>query len=302
MPFVIPLLVRYLSVNIAMANIYILSYLGGGCGEWLSYEIGKDPNYYDIRIANVTDENKFVIVDPLQEWNFSIKNPYNAQEVDVPEEIKLGVQEKYSEKNLIVPTHYLGKLTDINLSNLKGTRIRYTYNACPLFYSLLWIKTWVEPKQLNDFERARVIQCANSSPNDPTIKRESNVMDKAMEILSRGYFYSFELSALRASVRNSLDYVQKFYGFYFRYNQMPLIDYRYMDLEQLMFSPKDAVNDWQEAFGMAEPMNIDNIEEYHNKNIKVIEDTFNMSYDAWRKSKWILLLKDWVKFKCPNMY
>jgi hypothetical protein len=285
-----------------MANIYILSYLGGGCGEWLSYEIGKDPNYYDVRIAKLTEENKFIIVDPLHEWNFSIKNPYNAQEVDVPENIRLGVQEKYSEKNLIIPTHYLGKLTDINLPNVKGTRIRYTYNSCPLFYSLLWIKTWVEPKPLNDFERARVIQCANSSPNDPTIKRVSTVMDKAMEILTRGYFYSFELSALRASVRNSADYIQKFYGFYFRYNQMPLVDYRYMDLEQLMFNPKDAVLDWQEAFGMAEPMNIDNIEEYHNKNIKVIEDTFNMSYDAWRKSKWIFLLKDWVKFKCPNMY
>ena len=285
-----------------MANIYILSYLGGGCGEWLSYEIGKDPNYYDIRIANVTDENKFVIVDPLQEWNFSIKNPYNAQEVDVPEEIKLGVQEKYSEKNLIVPTHYLGKLTDINLSNLKGIRLRYSYNSCPLFYSLLWIKTWIEPRPLDDFERGRVMECAHGNSGDPALMKESQVIDKAMEILQRGYCYSFELSALRMGIRNSSNYIQRFYGFYFRYNLIPQCDYRYMDLEQLMFNPKENIKVWQEAFDMVEPMNIDNIEEYHNKNIKVIEDTFNMSYDAWRKSKWILLLKDWVKFKCPNMY
>jgi hypothetical protein len=285
-----------------MAHIYILSYLGGGCGEWLSYEIGKDPNYYDVRIENATEENKFVIVDPLREWNFSIKNPYNAQEVNVPEEVKLGVKGRYSEKNLIIPTHYLGSLSDINLFNLKGIRIRYSYKSCPLFYSLLWIKTWVEPKPLNDFERARVMSCAHGNSGDPALMKESQVIDKAMEILSRGYYYSFELSALRMGIRSAADYIQRFYGFYFRYNQMPLKDYRYINLEELMFNPKDSVSDWQEAFGMAEPMSIANIEEYHYKNIKVIEDTFNMKYDAWRESKWIFLLREWVESKCPEMY
>ena len=285
-----------------MANIYILSYLGGGCGEWLSYEIGKDENYYDVRIENATEENKFVIADPLRPWNFSIKSPYNAKEVDVPEEVKLGVKEKYSEKNLIIPTHYLGSLLDINLLNLKGVRIRYTYKSCPLFYSLLWIKTWVEPKPLNDFERARVISCAHGNSGDPALMKESPVLDKAMQILNRGYYYSFELSALRMGIRDSRDYIQRFYGFYFRYNQMPLPDYRYVNLEDLMFNPKESVQDWQTAFDMAAPMSVANIEEYHAKNIKVIEDTFNMNYDAWRESKWIVLLKEWVKSKCPEMY
>jgi len=285
-----------------MAHIYILSYLGGGCGEWLSYEIGKDPNYYDVRIENATEENKFVIVDPLREWNFSIKNPYNAQEVNVPEEVKLGVQNKYSEKNLVIPTHYLGNLNDINLSNLKGIRPRYTYRSAPLFYTLLWIKTWVEPKPLDDKERARVMTCAHGNSGDPALMKESQVLDKAMEILSRGYYYSFELSALRMGIRSASDYIQRFYGFYFRYNQMPVNDYRIVSLENLMFNPKDSVQDWQVAFGMAEPMSIANIEEYHDKNIKVIEDTFNMKYDAWRESKWIFLLREWVESKCPEMY
>jgi hypothetical protein len=285
-----------------MANIYIFSYLGGGCGEWLSYEIGKDPNYYDVRLENVTDENKFVIVDPLREWNFSIKNPYDSGEVIVPDAVKTGIAEKYSEKNLIIPTHYLKSLNDINLPNLKGVRSRYTYKSCPLYYSLLWIKTWIERKPLTDYERARVMKCAHGNSGDPVLLKESPVLDKAMEILDRGYFYSFELSALRMGIRSASDYIQRFYGFYFRYNLAPLPDYKYVNLEDLMFRPETAVKDWQEAFGMAEPMSIANIEEYHCKNIKVIEDTFNMNYDAWRESKWILLLKEWVESKCPDMY
>jgi hypothetical protein len=103
-------------------------------------------------------------------------------------------------------------------------------------------------------------------------------------------------------IRNSSDYIQRFYGFYFRYNLIPLRDYRYVDLENLMFNPKETIKDWQEAFDMAEPMSVSNIEEYHHTNIKVIEDTFNMNYNTWRESKWIFLLRDWVKSKCPDMY
>jgi hypothetical protein len=69
-----------------------------------------------------------------------------------------------------------------------------------------------------------------------------------------------------------------------------------------MFDTKNAVDDWQAAFNMAEPLNIQEIEQYHANNIELMETTFNMSYDKWRSEKWIMLLKEWVKFKCPEMY
>jgi hypothetical protein len=285
-----------------MANIYLLSYLGGGCGEWLSWKISQDANYYDVGIDQVTDNNKFVIVDPLKEWSYSIKSPYDVRDIDITEEIKQGLIEKYSEKNFIIPSHFLGNFTEINLPNVKAVRLRYTYNTCPLFYSLLWIKTWYEPRPLDDKERALVMKCAQGQWSDPVHIRESNVMDKAMEILNRGYYYSFELSALRMGIRSSADYVQRFYGFYFRYNLTPCPGYTKVSLENLMLNPKDTVADWQEAFNMVKPLSISDIEEYHANNIKVIETTFNMPYDKWRESKWILLLKEWVESNCPGLY
>jgi hypothetical protein len=69
-----------------------------------------------------------------------------------------------------------------------------------------------------------------------------------------------------------------------------------------MFDTKNAVDDWKAAFDMAESLNIGEIEQYHDNNIKLMETTFNMSYNAWRQEKWIMLLQEWVKFKCPDMY
>lgn len=298
----IPLLVRYLSVNIAMANIYLLSYLGGACGEWLSWQIGKDANYYDVRMGDVTVENKFVIVDPLAEWNTTIKSPYDATEVSISDEVRSAIIKKYSEKNFIIPTHFLGKMKSINLPNLKPIRLRFTWKSAPFFYSLLWIKTWTEVKPLDNHLRDFIIKCAEGDSGDPALLKESAVMDRAQLILDRGYYYAFEPSALRMGIRNSTDYIQRFYGFYFRYNLTPLSEYRFVNLENLMFDTKNAVDDWKAAFNMAEPLNVEEIEQYHDNNIKLMETTFNMSYDNWRQEKWIMLLKEWVKFKCPEMY
>jgi hypothetical protein len=127
-------------------------------------------------------------------------------------------------------------------------------------------------------------------------------MDIAQKILDRGHYYAFELSALRAGIRDSSNWIHRFYGLYFRYNLKPLPDYRTVSLEKLMFDPSNTVKDWQEAFNMVKPISISEIEQYHATNIKVIENSFNMSYDTWREDKWIALLREWVKFKCPEMY
>jgi hypothetical protein len=285
-----------------MANNYLLSYLGGACGEWLSYQIGKDVNYYDVRLDNVFDTNKFVIVDPLKEWNYTIKSPYNHDELKVPPDVVAKLTEKYSEKHFVIPTHYLGPLRHVTLPNLKGVRLTFTNNSSPLFYSLLWIKTWIESRPLDDHTRELIMKCAKGNTGDPVFLKEAEVMDIAQQILDRGHYYAFELSALRAGIRDSSNWIHRFYGMYFRYNIKPLPDYRTVSLEKLMFDPANNVKDWQEAFDTVEPMSISEIEQYHATNIKVIENTFNMSYDAWRGDKWVAFLREWVKFKCPEMY
>jgi len=285
-----------------MANIYLLSYLGGACGEWLSYQIGKDINYYDVRLGDVFDTNKFVIVDPLAEWNYTIKSPYNHDELKVPPDVVAKLTEKYSGKHFVIPTHYLGPLRNVTLPNLKGVRLTFTNNSSPLFYSLLWIKTWIESRPLSNYTRDLIMKSAQGNTGDPAFLKESNVMDIAQKILDRGHYYAFELSALRAGIRDSSNWIHRFYGLYFRYNLKPLPDYRTVSLEKLMFDPSNTVKDWQEAFNMVEPISISEIEQYHATNIKVIENSFNMSYDTWREDKWIALLREWVKFKCPEMY
>jgi hypothetical protein len=285
-----------------MANIYLLSYLGGACGEWLSYQIGKDINYYDVRLGDVFDTNKFVIVDPLAEWNYTIKSPYNHDELKVPPDVVAKLTEKYSGKHFVIPTHYLGPLRNVTLPNLKGVRLTFTNNSSPLFYSLLWIKTWIESRPLGKDTRDLIMKSAQGNTGDPAFLKESNVMDIAQKILDRGHYYAFELSALRAGIRDSSNWIHRFYGLYFRYNLKPLPDYRTVSLEKLMFDPSNTVKDWQEAFNMVEPISISEIEQYHATNIKVIENSFNMSYDTWREDKWIALLREWVKFKCPEMY
>ncbi len=285
-----------------MALNYILSYLGGCCGEWLCYQIAKDPNYYPIKLQIKTDANKWVIENPLNEFAVDIKSPYDSNSLSITDDQRELQDKKYNKKHFIIPTHYMHRLDGINLARLKGVRLHFTYLTAPFFYTLLWIKTWAHEHNLTEFDKQDILRCANGDSGDSILLKIDNVLDKADEIIKRNKFYGFEKSALRFGIRKSEDFVERFYGFYFRYCLHKPNDFIPLSVEKLMFNPAAQVKDWQRVFDMTEPLDADLITDYHQSNIEAIEKTFNMNYDTFVKSKWLLILRDWVVENCPNRY
>jgi len=285
-----------------MAFNYILSYLGGCCGEWLCYQIAKDENYYPIGLQVRTDANKWVIENPLDEFGIDIKSPYDSLSLKISQEQREQQDRRFNKKHVIIPTHYMHRLDGINLARLKGVRLNFTYVNAPFFYTLLWLKTWAEEHELTDFERQDILRCANGDSGDTILLKIDQVIDKADQVLKRNKFYAFEKSALRFGVRKSEDFVDRFYGFYFRYCLHKPNDFANLSVEKLMFEPSRHVKEWQHVFDMKQPLDPLTIEGYHNSNIDTIEKTFNMSYEKYRNSKWIFILKDWVMQNCPNRY
>lgn len=285
-----------------MANIYIISYVGGACGEWLTYQLGKDENYYPIGLQTQTGSNKYVIQNPLEELDIDIKSPYDATRLNITTDQRQAVEHKFNQKHLAVPTHYMDRLDKINLPRIKGIRLYFSHVTAPMFYTLLWIKTWVEHKPVDAKEQQEIIRCAEGDSGDKALLKIDTVMDKVDEIVRRKKVYAFEKSALRFGVRKSEDFVDRFYGFYFRYNLLRPADYTNLSIEELLLNPQSQLQEYKTAFDLDKPLNLATIEDYHQRNIQTIEQTFNMSWNVYRNSKWIFILKDYVKTQCPDRY
>jgi hypothetical protein len=285
-----------------MANNYILSYLGGCCGEWLSYQISKDENYYPLELEVQTTANKFVVKNPLSEFKLDIKSPYDATSLNISDEQRQSQDQKYNLKHTITPTHYMDRLDGINLARLRGVRLNFTHVTAPFFYTMLWIKTWAEPHKLTTAQRQDILRCANGDSGDTALLKIDNVLDRAEYVNSKDTFYAFEKSALRFGVRKSEDFVDRFYGFYFRYCLAKPYDFDNLSVENLMFKTDTQLDAWQNVFDTVKPLDKTVIEEYHANNIATIENTFNMTYTNYRNSKWVFMLKDWVIENCPLRY
>jgi hypothetical protein len=273
-----------------MSKIVLLSYNGGSCGEFLSLQISKDENYYPLTVEHITEENRWILVSPLEKYKVNLKTPWlRGNTGSVTDEISNKIEDEFSKKHLLIPTHKYEISDTTNLKRLH--KIRFHSREWNLFFfTLLWIKNYTKSIPLNDNTIEDLLFSLTVSKN----VNNSNIMFD--RIKARGIYYGFERPAMRHGAITLNDIINKEFLDQLKVNCINLPDWKHLTVEHLLLNPKDHVKEWQDAFDMKQCMDINAIEEYHATNVKLFEDNFNMTYREYQKN-WKQNLAEWVKTK-----
>jgi hypothetical protein len=288
-----------------MKNIYFLSFAGGAGGDFLCSLISKDVNFYPLVSKTETVTNSCYLEDTFKKWHLDLKNGNIPKLLDSEYLVKR-IDSFYTEKNLMVPTHYVGSFDQIKLPRFKAVKL-FSTDLVPMYYLLLWIKRWCsvmyfENKQ-DFFKRIEVEQNERIKKNriaNGEIKK-NKIMNSVFA--NKNHAYGFELPAARLLYRNSIDFVDRYFiTFKYHATLSNINGAKSYNIDRLYLDPANNSTEFSQLFDMTQSINPDIIAEYHSQNLKLIEKTFNEPYDLFISSNWLAKLKEWVQLKCPNSY
>jgi len=289
-----------------MNNIYLVSFLGGGGGDFLCSQISKDCNFYPLEYTINSVTNTCDLTNPFLKWNIDLKNHLRFKVLEISDVILEEIDLYYNEKNLVAPTHFFGNLSEIKLPRLKGVHL-YTKQFFPLFYLLLWIKRWVLIQEFENKEIfLRKVISASSLPNDAYAKIfRDKIADNILA--NRNFVYEFELRAATRLFRNAIDCVEWFYRYYcfvFAFPNPHTVskDWIPYNIDNLYLDPVNNSEEFCQLFNMEKPIDPEIIVSYYSKNLQVIEEIFGEPYEVFILGDWLSKLKKWIELKCPNSY
>jgi hypothetical protein len=272
-------------------NIYLLRFNGGAGGDFLSYQISQDQNFYPITLVDCTN-NTWTINNPLQKFGIDFKNIYFEHQCNIDQNIVELIDQEYSKKHAIVPAHWTGPSSVINLPRMIPINLQFTGKLNYLFYFLLWIKRYFDncPKELLN----EAVKFASTNRNIP---------DQIDHVLSRSKVYMFERQSLMIGLTNSYDIVENFFIRYKNYSFTNKTDYLNLDVGKLYQNPKNNIFKFSVAFNMHKQLDLFLIEKYFFENTQLFEKTFNKDFNAYNSDQEFLNdLKILVKAAAPDAY
>jgi hypothetical protein len=272
-------------------KIYLLRFNGGAGGDFLSYHISQDQNFYPITLVDSTN-NTWTIDNPLKQFGINFKNIFFEHQCKMDQNSVELIDQGYSKKHLIIPTHWTGPSAVINLPRMVPINLQFTGRLNYLFYFLLWIKRYFDncPKELLD----EAVEFASVNRNIP---------DQINNVISRSKVYMFERQSLMIGLTNSYDVVENFFIRYKHYSFTNKTDYLNLDVGQLYQNPKNNVFKFSVAFNMHKQLDSFLIEKYFFENTQLFEKTFNKDFNAYNSDQEFLNdLKILVKAAAPDAY
>jgi hypothetical protein len=271
-------------------KIYFLRFNGGSGGDFLTHQISQDSNFYPVTLVD-TDNNTWTIDNVLSEFNLDLKNVVLQEQFNISKNILDSIDTKFSEKNLIINTHWTGPASLLKLPRMIPIKLNFTGKISYLFYSLLWIKRYINPCSKTLLEEAIRI-----SSNRYDLQRQLEY------ISSRPVAYSFERQALMLGLDKSYDVIDSFFIRYQNFN-LNKFDYANFDIEELYRYPKLNVAKYKSFFQMEGQLDHNLIEEYFSKNNQVFENTFNRTFESYKSDQEFLNdLRSFVIQNTPGAY
>jgi hypothetical protein len=235
--------------------------------------------------------NRCELENPFEKFGIDIKNPYRAEALVVSDDDYKNIDAAFSLKNLILPTHYFSNINNINLPRLVGVKLCST-ELTPLFYILLWIKRWSQ-RHSNIGHELDILNCTNES---------LKMIEGSNKIFNRGYHYAFEKPALRLGMNNSTNLSSSYFYNYKALSRHASIGWHPFNIDKLFLNTRENIEEFSNLFNMSLPINAEDIEQYHYTNIQLVETNFNKSYSELISNNWLLELREWVKYQCPDAY
>jgi len=272
-------------------QIYLLRFNGGAGGDFLTYQISQDSNFYPVTLSSTDDNNTWNIDNVLTEFNLDLKNIVLEEQCNINKSTLDLIDTKFSEKNLIINTHWTGPASLLKLPRMIPIKLNFTGKISYLFYSLLWIKRYINPCSKTSLEEA--IQFSSNRYN---LQKQLNYIN------SRPAAYSFERQALMYGIENSYDLIDSFFIRYQNFN-LNKFDYANFDIEELYRYPKLNVTKYKSFFQMEKNLDYNLIEEYFSKNNQIFENTFNRTFESYKSDQEFLNdLRSFVIQNTPGAY
>lgn len=283
-----------------MKNLYLYHYTGGMCGDFICLEVSKDENYYSNMLLKQTKDNRYLGENPLAKFGLDYKETLTV----CSNELYKKIDEEFQDYNLIIPAHTLKR----NLPRLKVIR-SYVQDKkyVPMFFMLLYIKAWSTKRVLSDNEDTLLplgsLHTSHQQFNFMKERFKNYRPAKGLieHIEERGYYYNFELRALESN-RLHVGVINGHFPIYeHRLRQHFPADIQ-IAIDQLLLNPNKHAVEFSKQIDMAQPLNIERLETYHQANLDVVERTFNKTYHKLIQGNWLDELQEYIDQICPNNY
>jgi hypothetical protein len=286
-----------------MKNLYLFHYLGGTCGDFMCLEISKDKNFYSNLLIEKSSTNRWLGENPLIEFNLDYKENITGVSPDTYKKI----DEKFQDLNLVIPAHMVKR----NLPRLKVIRSYVSdLNYAPMFFILLYVKALMLKRDLSDshnflksLSNLHVSHTLYKNLKDEyrNLSHPLGLGNKLLDqIEDRGYYYNFELRALQSNFVHMKNIVQEHFVIYTRRIMQEFPADINLPIDKMLFDPAAHVDEFSKNINMDQPLQIANIELYHQKNLDVIENIFNKPYDKLIQENWQDEFQEYINQTCPD--
>jgi hypothetical protein len=287
-----------------MNKIFLFNYLAGQCGDFLCQQISRDDKYYNLNLLSPgNNNNQWINDNPFYQYNLNFKNIFGSQtQYNISDQVKEQIDNDFADKHLIVPSHrYSPVHLPVNLPRIQYVQTYCSPEMLRFYYTLLCIKVMSLRFDLNDESMSRLKQQLSIQHKQKYAGdiRMQNIIDS---IIEKGYIYQFEKFAIMEGMTSSSNAVSKLYNIYQNLNVKTVNPEVYnINVDDILLNPATTVADWQTYFDMTLPINVENIQQYHQANLNLIESKFNKTWDSFGNT-WEDELTDWLKTMCPDHY
>lgn len=259
-----------------MKSIYLLSAPGGMYINFLCSQISRDENYGSFPpTVNLARYNEYATRHTA--FHRYIKD--NSTGLTFPvlsQEFKNDLYSYIQEKNIALHSHYY-KNDPIDLNYLKKVKFIVSEESFLMVYLMFLAKVCTRSVVLDQSLISQLstthISAANIIPDQTVNYLALLAFEANMSI--QDYVISMHTKLMEISVGMEHD-------------RLPGWDH--LNPHDLFFgtdsSIATAIGNWQEYFDMAQPFDINELRSYHNANLQLIQDKFNMTYNNISVNGW----------------
>jgi hypothetical protein len=308
-------------------KIFLLRYNGGMGGDFLSSAISNDTNFYQYPQTDKTSENAWNVLGPFEEkFRLFLKQGIAEEYIDEfnsDTDLINKIDKEFNSKNLVITIHYSSGFPNLRFPRKELVNLYCSKKIAPFFFGLIWLKRQFFKSPVYEYEKyeheppkwlvrreimtktgniVNFHKWTGDSEEDTFLKKKYN------EILLNKNFtdcYSFEKIAMLFKLKDPFEVAQPWFKRYWEIDACTKVDgYNNLDIGEFFLNLEQQIPVWQTQFNMNATMDYDTIKNYHNKNIELFENAFNMNYlDCGdHLDEFFKRLRTYAEQKCPEAY
>ena len=278
-----------------MHDIYMVSYFGGMFGEFICTQISLDKNFYHINPKKDLN-NRYHYSSPLTDTFSNLKSFPIPNDLFSVTEIK-EIEQTLLQKNICFPSHYYDqniKQLDL-LPNIKCIRLFTRHrDVLILGYCCQWIKSLLVSYDLHSYNNKFVKEFESYS-----FTPETRDLYELIKIKKR--FYWFEKLALKYEQNDLSQFITFWWKFYRESNKKKIQGWQRIDVGGCLKNYNTVKDEWTSCFNLNDNLNKIELDNYHQRNIDLIEKEFGTSFDNFIKEDWKMILLEWINLKTDTI-